>query len=84
MCYINFLIIFQDLNSSIQQQQPKIDRLTKDVENLRGLLKHSRPGTSRHTDLESVDKEVDSLRQRWENVILQIVERYFCFISLVL
>ncbi|CAC5414507.1 DST [Mytilus coruscus] len=71
----------QDLDSSIQQQQPKLDRLSKDVENLRVLLKHCRPGTSRHNDLETVDKEVDGLRHRWEHIILQIVERRRVFES---
>ncbi|KAJ8305395.1 hypothetical protein KUTeg_015940 [Tegillarca granosa] len=54
----------QDLQTSIQQQQPKIDNLKRDVANLRTATEQSRTGTSRHYDVEGVEKELNELDSR--------------------
>ena len=59
----------------MSQQQPRIDRINRDVNNLCSLVEKSRPGTTRHHDLEAVEKEVNDLTSRWDKIKDQISER---------
>ena len=65
----------QDLQSSIQQQQPKIDTLKRDTATLRTLVENSRPGLTHHHDLDTIEKDVEDVGARWDNVCIQVVER---------
>ena len=65
----------QDLQMSMQQQQPRMDHMSHDIASLRGLVEKSRPGTARHHDLEAVEKEVSNLTDRWDKVKSQISDR---------
>ncbi|XP_046365478.2 microtubule-actin cross-linking factor 1-like isoform X10 [Haliotis rufescens] len=64
-----------DLQSSIQTKQPHVDSLKREVLKLRALTEHSRPGVMQHHDVESLEKDVDEVTGRWDNVCIQVVER---------
>ncbi|CAG5131558.1 unnamed protein product, partial [Candidula unifasciata] len=68
----NELVGFQE---TLQQHQPKLQQLKEDVESLRTLVERSRPGTTKHHDVDSVEKEVDDLVKRWDQICIQVVER---------
>ena len=65
----------------MQQQQPRVDHVSRDIASLRGLVEKSRPGTARHHDLEAVEKEVGNLTDRWDKVKSQISDRSVQFWS---
>jgi hypothetical protein len=53
-----------------------MDRLKRDVTNLRSLVEKSRPSTPRHHDLEAVEKEVADLHSRWDKIKQEIANRW--------
>ncbi|KAK7099742.1 hypothetical protein V1264_022800 [Littorina saxatilis] len=65
----------RDLQTSMQQQQPRMDHVSRDIINLRGLVEKSRPGTARHHDLEAAEKEVSDLNGRWDKVKAELTSR---------
>lgn len=63
------------MKSSIQQKQPSLDTLNFETMELRNAVEQSRPGTSRHHDLEDLEKKLSNLNTRWNSVKEQAEDR---------
>lgn len=73
--FSSVIVTHQDLQESLQQHQPKLQQLKEDVESLRALVEQSRPGTTKHHDVDSVEKDVEDLTKRWDQICIHVVER---------
>lgn len=69
------------MKSSIQQRQPSLDTLNFETAELRNAVEQSRPGTSRHHDLEDLEKKLSSLNTRWNSVKEQAEDRSVLVVS---
>lgn len=70
-----FLFAPQELQSKLQEHQPSIDQLNEDARTMRRLVEHSRTNQQSHPDVEKLEKDVEALYQRWENVTTQVADR---------
>lgn len=73
--YVFCLLPLQELQTSLQQQQPKIDTMKNKMMELKDQVERNRPGVGRHPDVEAMEREVTGLNSRWENICIQVVER---------
>lgn len=64
------------LQSAVGQQQIAMDQLNDDFDNARRLTEKSRPNQhGPHSDVERLDKEIQKLNTRWNNVCVQLADR---------
>ena len=71
------MIVLQELESHVASMHPDVQQLTSDVLAVKQLVARSRPGAVRsHPDVQRLEKEVDQTTSRWENLSLQIAERW--------
>lgn len=60
----------------MQQLQLNINQLNVDMMGVKQLVARSRPGMARsHPDVQKMEKDVDAITTRWENLCIQMEER---------
>ncbi|KAH3699004.1 hypothetical protein DPMN_073950 [Dreissena polymorpha] len=64
------------MSSALKGRQSILDSLQTDTDRLRASVALCRPGSSRHHDVEDIEKRVSDLRARWDTVKEQVQERY--------
>ena len=67
--------VFQTMQSTLEQRQASLDSLAEDLAGLRRLVQQSRPGATRHHDLDELDRKVATTNTRWTKVKDQVDER---------
>nr|XP_022902342.1 plectin-like isoform X1 [Onthophagus taurus]XP_022902343.1 plectin-like isoform X1 [Onthophagus taurus]XP_022902344.1 plectin-like isoform X1 [Onthophagus taurus]XP_022902345.1 plectin-like isoform X1 [Onthophagus taurus]XP_022902346.1 plectin-like isoform X1 [Onthophagus taurus] len=64
------------LQSAVGQHQMTMDQLNDDFDNARRLTEKSRPNQrGPHSDVERLDKEMQKLNNRWNNICAQLADR---------
>lgn len=69
------MLILQTIKTSLDQRQSTLAALDEDLASLRRAVEESRPGTSRHHDVEDLEKKASNLTSRWNGVREQADER---------
>ena len=66
----------QELASSLDQHQPRVEQLGSDTLRLKQLVARSRPGVVRqHADVQRIERDVEELVGRWEALTIQTQDR---------
>ena len=67
---------FQNIQSSLQSHQTRVDDLQRDMMTVKQIVVRSRPGLARtHPDVQRLERDVDNLTNRWESLRVQIADR---------
>ena len=61
----------------MERLRPSVNELNNDILSVKQLVARSRPGVVRsHPDVQRLEKDVDAITTRWENLSIQLSERY--------
>lgn len=72
---------FQNIQSSLQTHQIRVDDLERDMMTVKQIVVRSRPGLARtHPDVQRLEKDVDNLTNRWEGLCVQTSDRLVIFV----
>ena len=72
-----FYLLFKELENTVERLRPSVSELNNDILAVKQLVARSRPGVVRsHPDVQRLEKDVDAITARWENLSIQMAERF--------
>lgn len=73
--YFDEIFFWQEIQLTLQQQQPILDDLSSNVVRLRQHVAGTRFNVAHHSDMDQMENDVQLITVRWENICSNVVER---------